>query len=338
MQEEIEEMMQKFVKTDLEKRFAVSNIASVVLSAKTGEILSMVGSRDFFDNEVNGRVNIITSLRQPGSTFKPIAYAKAIEKGLTPRTIVYDVPTQFTAFCKKDRFESTKGGCYSPVNYTGTFTGPVSLRDALAQSINVPAVKTLYIADVAAVIQQARKMGVTSLTQGQNYYGLSLVLGGAEVTPLEMAQVYSVFANEGILVPYVWKHGEQKPEKRVLERRVSQDITDMLSDDDARAPVFGRGSAMHITNPPVAVKTGTTNNARDIWIIGYSPDIIVLVWAGNSDNTPLEDDATGYYLAPLMRDVIKNSIKTIRRAGNILYPKHHPTRPRTRNTLRHNRH
>ncbi|MCY4577115.1 MAG: transglycosylase domain-containing protein [Candidatus Kaiserbacteria bacterium] len=329
MQEEIEKMMQEFVKTDLEKQFAVSNIASVVLSAKTGEILSMVGSRDFFDNAVNGRVNIITSLRQPGSTFKPIAYAKAIEKGLTPQTIVYDVPTQFTAFCDKDRFESTKSGCYAPVNYTGKFVGPVSLRDALAQSINVPAVKVLYIANVAEVIQQAKKMGITSLTQGQNHYGLSLVLGGAEVTPLEIAQAYGVFANEGMLAPYVWRYGEQKQEKRVLGRQTAQDITDMLFDDDARAPVFGRGSALHITNPPVAVKTGTTNNARDIWVIGYSPDIVVLVWAGNSDNTPLEDNAAGFYLAPLMKNIITTVAKQYGEQGtyftrNTVPPNHGP--------------
>ena len=309
MQEEIEEMMAKFVKTNLEERFGVSNIASVVLSTKTGEILSMIGSRDFFDNSVDGRVNIITSLRQPGSTFKPIAYAEAIKKGLAPQTIVYDVPTQFTRFCAKDRFESTKSGCYSPVNYTGKFVGPISLRDALAQSINVPAVKVLYIASVASVLQQARKMGITSLQQGWSHYGLSLVLGGAEVTPLEMAQAYGVFSNEGVLVPYVWKYGEKGTEKRVLERRVSQDVTDMLFDDDARVPIFGRGSALHITNPPVAVKTGTTNNARDIWVIGYSPDIVVLVWAGNSDNTPLENSATGFYLAPLLKDIIKTVSK-----------------------------
>ena len=304
MQEEIEELMDQFVATKLEKRFGVSNIASVVLSAKTGEILSMVGSRDFFDNTVDGGVNIITSLRQPGSTFKPIAYAEAIRKGLTPRTVVYDVPTQFTRFCEKDRFESTKSGCYSPVNYTGDFVGPISLRDALAQSINVSAVKVLYIAGVANVIQLAKKMGITSLTRGFGHYGLSLVLGGAEVTPLEMAQAYGVFANEGVLVPYVWRYGDRGAEKRVLERRVSQDITDMLFDDDARAPIFGRGSALHITRPPVAVKTGTTNNARDIWVIGYSPDVVVLVWAGNSDNTPLENNATGFYLAPLLKDII----------------------------------
>ena len=305
IQEEIEEMVQDFVTTDLQKQFGVTNVASVVLSAKTGEILSMVGSRDFFDDTVDGRVNIITSLRQPGSTFKPIAYAEAFRRGLTPDTVVYDVPTQFTAFCPADRFESTKGGCYSPMNYTGRFVGPISLRNALARSINVPAVKVLYIAGVANVIGLAKRMGITSLTQGRGHYGLSLVLGGAEVTPLEMAQAYGVFANEGVFVPYRWRYGEEDVAgKRVLERRVSQDITDVLSDDLARSSVFGRNSALNITNPPVAVKTGTTNNSRDIWVIGYSPDIVVLVWGGNADNTPLESGAAGFYLAPLLKNIM----------------------------------
>ena len=304
MQEEIAKMMREFVEKKLEERFEVTNIASVILAAKTGEILTMVGSKDFFDDEIDGGINIINSPRQPGSTFKPIAYAEAFKKGLRPETIVYDVPTQFTTFCEEDRFESTKSGCYAPVNYSGEFTGPISLRNALAQSINIPAVKVLYIAQVANVIQLAKKMGITSLTQSHGHYGLSLVLGGAEVTPLEMAQAYGVFANEGIFVPYVWKYGERGIERRVIEKGVAQDITDVLSDDEARAPIFGRNSALNITNPPVAVKTGTTNNARDIWVIGYSPDIVVLLWAGNSDNTPLDNKATGYYLGPLLRDVV----------------------------------
>ena len=331
LQEEIAEMMRGFVNTSLQDRFDITNVASVVLSAKTGEILSMVGSRDFFDDTVDGRVNIITSLRQPGSTFKPIAYAEAFRKGLTPDTVVYDVPTQFTVFCPEDRFESTKSGCYSPVNYTGEFVGPISLRDALAQSINVPAVKVLYIAGVGNVIGLAKRMGITSLTQGQGHYGLSLVLGGAEVTPLEMAQAYGVFANEGVFVPYRWWYSEDPVVgKRVLERGVSQDVTDVLFDDRARSGVFGRNSALHITNPPVAVKTGTTNNARDVWVIGYSPDIVVLVWGGNADNTPLENDATGFYLAPLLKDIVTTVSKKYANQGtyftrNVVPPEFGPS-------------
>ena len=191
------------------------------------------------------------------------------------------------------------------MNFTGEFTGPLSLREALAQSINIPAVKVLYIANIANVINLARKMGITSLTKNSSHYGLSLVLGGGEVSPLDLAQVYSVFANEGIYIPYTWKPTkEKKTGKRVLEKRVAQDITDILSDNEARAPVFGRNTALHITSPPVAVKTGTTNNTRDIWVVGYSPDIVVLMWAGNSDSTLLENNASGFYLAPIFREIM----------------------------------
>lgn len=309
LQEEIEEMMTEFA-PQIEKRFGATNIASVVLLAETGEILSMVGSRDFFNGEIDGRVNITTSMRQPGSTFKPIAYAEAFRKGLTPETIVYDVPTQFTNFCDKDRFESTKNGCYAPVNYTGKFKGPMSLRNALAQSINIPAVKVLYIANIVDVTNLAEKMGITSLTQSPHHYGLSLVLGGAEVAPLELAQTYGVFANEGLYIPHTWEFDKEKKQgKRVLPKNVTQDITDILSDNEARAPVFGRNSALHITSPPVAAKTGTTNNSRDIWVVGYTPDIVALIWAGNSDGTLLENNAAGAHLAPLFRDIIKTVAK-----------------------------
>lgn len=304
LQNEIEKLIETFAEK-LEKKHKARNVASVVLAVKTGEILAMVGSRDFFNTEINGSVNIITSLRQPGSTFKPIAYAKAFEKGLRPETVVYDVPTQFTVSCDEDKFENTRSGCYSPVNYTGKFTGPITLREALAQSINIPAIKTLYIAGIAEVINLAKDMGITSLTKNQHHYGLSLVLGGAEVTPLELAQAYSVFPNDGILTHYTWRMDEEEPRtKRVLSREVARDITDILSDNSARAPIFGENSPLNITVPPVAAKTGTTNNSQDIWVIGYSPDIVVLVWGGNADSTLLENNASGFSLSPLFKDIM----------------------------------
>ena len=302
LQKDIESRAKAF-SLDLEERFKAKNIASIVLSVKTGEILAMIGSRDFFNSEIDGAVNITTSLRQTGSTFKPIAYAKAFEKGFRPETIVYDVPTQFSGLCEKDFFESTSAGCYSPVNYTGNSIGPVTLRNALAQSINIPAVKVLYLANIDDVIALAKKMGITSLDKDSQHYGLSLVLGGAEVTPLEVAQAYNVFANEGSFVPYKWKLGGDVKPRRVLKKEIAKDITSILSDSDARAPVFGRNSAINITSPQVAVKTGTTNNSRDIWIVGYSQDLVVLVWAGNSDGAVLENEASGFYLAPLFRDI-----------------------------------
>ena len=305
LQKEVEKMVEEFA-PPLEKKHKAKNIATVVLKAKTGEILTMVGSRDFFNNDIDGSVNIITSPRQPGSTFKPIAYAEAFTKGLRPETVVYDVPTQFTKSCREDRYESTKDGCYSPVNYTGRFKGPISLRNALAQSINIPAVKVLYIANITDVLHLAKRMGIQSLQKNPYHYGLSLVLGGAEVAPLELAQVYALFSNEGVLIPHTWKYTEEEPSgKRIIKRTVAQDITDILSDDYARAPIFGANSALKSTNPPVAVKTGTTNNSRDIWIVGYSPDIVVLIWAGNSDGSLLENSAVGFSLAPLFQKIMK---------------------------------
>ena len=327
MQEELEEMVQEFT-PEIEKNHGAKNIAVVVLATKTGEILSMMGSKNFFDGEIDGRVNITTSLRQPGSTFKPIAYAEALRKGLTPETVVYDAQTQFTNYCEKDQFESTRSGCYSPINYTGTFKGPMSLRNALAQSINIPAVKVLYIAGVSNVIHLAEKMGITSLTENSKHYGLSLVLGGAEVMPIELAQAYGVFANEGMLIPYTWQADQnQKQGKRVLPKRVAQDITDILSDDNARAPVFGRNSALHIASPPVAVKTGTTNNARDIWVVGYSPDIVVLVWAGNSDGTILQNNASGFRLASLFSNIVKTVSKKYGKQGTYFSKNTIPANP-----------
>ena len=327
MQEEIDALMKDFA-VGMEKRFGAANIASVVLLAETGEIISMIGSRDFFNNDIDGRVNVTTSLRQPGSTFKPIAYAEAFRKGYTPETIVYDVPTQFTNSCKKERFESTKNGCYSPINYTLDFRGPMSFRNALAQSINIPAVKVLYLANIAGVINLAKKMGITSLTQSPHYYGLSLVLGGAEVTPLELAQVYNVFANEGVFVPHTWKPDEEKRgPKRVLPKRVAQNITDILSDNEARAPIFGRNSSLHIVSPPVAVKTGTTNNSRDIWVVGYSPDIVVLVWAGNSDSALLENNAAGAHLGPLFKNIMIMASRKYGKQGAYFAKNTVPTEP-----------
>ena len=286
------------------------NLAAVVLATKTGEILSMVGSQGFFNDDIDGGVNIITSLRQPGSTFKPIVYAKAFEKGLRPETIVYDVATQFTIICDKDRFESAeKDNCYSPFNYTEKFVGPITLKSALAQSINIPAVKVLYLAGAGEVISLAKDMGITSFKKQPYEYGLSMALGSVEVTPIELAQAYSVFANDGLFIPNTWKLTDTKPSaRRVIPQNVSRDITEILSDDRARAPIFGFRSPLYIENQQVAVKTGTTNNSRDAWVVGYSPDVIVLIWGGNSDGTILENNAAGFSLARPFRDIMIESL------------------------------
>lgn len=305
MHEAITELVQSFSLT-LEERFGAKNSAALVLSAKTGEILSMVGSRDFFDRTIDGSVNILLSQRQPGSTFKPIVYAEAFEKGLRAETVLYDVQTQFSESCDKDYFESTLTGCYAPVNYTGRFSGPLTIREALAQSINIPAIKTLYLAGIPETIDLAKKMGISSIQYNANHYGLSFALGSTDITPLELAQAYNVFANDGIFVPYRWNKHVSRPaiRKRIMRETTARTITSILSDDNARAPIFGRNSALVVPNASVAAKTGTTNNSRDIWVVGYSPDVVVLVWAGNSDSTVLENRASGHALSPLFRDIM----------------------------------
>ena len=326
LQKKVEEILKEFA-PGLEKKSKAKNIASVVLSTN-GDILAMVGSRDFFDADIEGRVNITTSRRQTGSTFKPIAYAKAFERGLRPETVVYDVPTQFNHTCDKDRFETTESGCYSPVNYSGEFLGPISLRNALARSINIPAIKTLYIAGVAETVTLAKQMGITTLTQNPYHYGLSLVLGGADITPLEMAQAYNVFANDGLFTPNRWYYTEKEPlRKRVLPEHITREITDILSDNEARAPTFGRNSAMNIQSPTVAVKTGTTNNIRDIWIVGYSPSAVVLVWAGNADGATLEGETSGFSLSRAFRDIMLTTSETYRQNGSYFQKNTVPPKP-----------
>ena len=179
-----------------EVNFNAENAAIVAIDPKTGEILTMVGSRDYFDKDIDGAFNITTAERQPGSTIKPFVYAEAFLKGYTPDTVLFDVPTQFSTSCAPDNL-TMEGGCYAPVNFDGIFRGPITLRNALAQSINVPSVKVLYLAGESDSIRLARDMGIESLSD-KGDYGLTLVLGGGEVTPLELTGAYGVFANDGI--------------------------------------------------------------------------------------------------------------------------------------------
>ncbi len=292
-----------------EKSFNAENGALVATDPKTGEILVLVGSRDYFDSEIDGNYNIALALRQPGSSFKPFVYATAFNKGYTPDTVVFDLQTQFSTTCTVDNFTSNDG-CYSPNNYDGKFRGPVTLRNALAQSLNIPAVKTLYLAGVAPSIKTARDLGITTLTNpGQ--YGLTLVLGGGEVKLLEMVGAYGVFADEGIKSEL---HGilrvedssgnvikEFKPEpKRVLDVEVSRNISDILSDNVARTPLYGANSLLYFPGRDVAAKTGTTNDKRDAWIIGYTPNLAVGAWAGNNDNSPM-NELSGLIITPMWR-------------------------------------
>ncbi len=293
-----------------EKTFNAENAAFVVIDPRSGQILAMIGSRDYFDNRIQGNFNVATSKRQPGSTFKPFVYAEAFIKGYTPETMLFDVRTQFASACAPDNYTS-ENGCYSPVDYDGKFRGPVSMRESLAQSINITSVKTLYLAGLEDSLTLARNMGVSSLGDASQY-GLTLVLGGGEVSPLEMTGAYGVFASGGVRnnpTPIievrdgrgsVLEKYEEKT-RRVIPQEVASLISDILSDNVARAPAFGETSALHFSDRDVAVKTGTTNDYRDAWIIGYTPSVVLGAWAGNNDNTPMEKKVAGFIVAPMWR-------------------------------------
>ena len=303
-----------------EKNFNAENAGMVAIDPKTGQILVMVGSRGYFDENIEGKFNLAVAKRQPGSAFKPFVYATAFEKGYTPETVVFDLKTQFSTTCEPNVFTS-EGGCYSPDNYDNTFRGPMTLRDALAQSVNIAAVKVLYLAGINSALDMATRLGITTLAD-KNRYGLTLVLGGGEVTLLEMVSSYGVFASEGVKHPYtgilrvedakgnVLEEYEEDSE-RVLNTEVARQISDVLSDNRARTPAFGEYSALYFPGFDVAAKTGTTNDYRDAWIIGYTPTIAVGSWAGNNDNTPMEKRVAGFIVAPMWNEFMREAINIL---------------------------
>lgn len=290
------------------------NASLVALDPRSGEILVMVGSRDYFDEEIDGNFNISLARRQPGSSFKPFAYAAALSKGYTTETVVYDVHTQFSTACDKTNLTNDEG-CYAPTNYDNKFRGPITFRNALAQSINVPAVKALYLAGLKETFDLAGRMGITTLQEYQRY-GLTLVLGGGEVSLLEMTSAYGTFAHDGYRYPHSALHViedrsgktlfEHKPQgDQALDARIAHAITDVLSDNDARAPAFGSNSFLYFEGRDVAAKTGTTNDYRDTWILGYTPTVAVGAWAGNNDNSPMEKKVAGFIVAPMWNEFLK---------------------------------
>ncbi|QQG41790.1 MAG: PBP1A family penicillin-binding protein [Candidatus Woesebacteria bacterium] len=293
----IQNLAEKIVSQEVDriKNLHVGNGAALVVNPQTGEILSMVGSKNYFDTAGDGNVNVLTRLRQPGSSIKVVNYAYALGNGFTPATIINDSPIIY----------STPGSPpYSPQNYDGKFIGNVSLRNALAQSRNIPAVKVLVSYGVPKMIEQGRKMGITSWDDPSKY-GLSLTLGGGAVKAIELVRVYGVLANYGKrmdLIPILsvkdykgrileknTPNGEQ-----VLDPRIAFSLTDILKDNPARAPEFGLNSYLVIKNhPEVAVKTGTSNDLRDNWAVGYNQNFLVLTWVGNNDNSPMSHVASG---------------------------------------------
>lgn len=300
------------------------NAALVALDAKTGDVLAMVGSRDYFDQSIDGQVNVTLEKRQPGSAFKPFAYATAFEKGYQPETPIDDHQINFGP--------DGSGRDYIPQNYDGKFHGLLTMRQALAMSLNVPAVQTLRLAGVSDTIDLATSLGITTLTDPKRY-GLSLVLGGAEVRPIDMANAFSVFGQEGYTHPtnsiakIIDRSGQEvafrEPveKKKVLDTEVARKINSILSDNAARTPIFGPRSPLAFPDGvKVAAKTGTTQNFRDAWTVGYTPSIAVAVWAGNNDNRPMAAGADGIFVAaPLWRAFMDAALERFPETGFVAY-------------------
>ncbi len=309
LQQEAEAIVAKHAETNI-TRFNANNAGLVATDPKTGDVLVMVGSRDYFSEDIDGNYNIALANRQPGSSIKPFAYATAFSKGYLPQTIVFDVRTQFSPAC--DAWStSSESPCYSPNNYNNKFVGPISLRNALAQSLNIPAVKVLYLAGMNNVLKLAADMGLTTLNDPERY-GLTMVLGGGEVKLLDMTHAYGVFANEGLranprnILRIEDPRGEivyesEVETKQVLDRNVALMISDVLSDNVARTPLWGANSLVNFPDRDVASKTGSTNNYYDAWMMGYAPNLAVGVWVGN--NIPASmNGLSGLIVTPMWRE------------------------------------
>ncbi len=280
----------------------VTSAAVVVLDAHTGEILTMVGSRDYFDTEHDGAVNVAVSPRQPGSALKPFTYALALSMGMTPATTIADIETQFL---------TADGNPYVPRNYDYGYHGLVRLREALANSYNIAAVRVLETIGVERLLNFLKLVGFTTLSETPEYYGLALTLGDSEVKLLDLASAYGVFVRGGTtLRPTSFEGEERTLDTQVLDPKVAWLITDILSDADARVAEFGRDGPLHFPYP-VAVKTGTTRNSRDNWAVGFSPDRIVAVWVGNADNTPMRGTSGVTGAGPIFHDVMEEAMKYI---------------------------
>lgn len=319
IQQEAEAIAKKYGPINKE-RFNGENNAIVAIDPKTGDILAMVGSRDYFDKEIDGNFNAALGHRQPGSTFKPFVYSVLFNKGYTADTLLFDTKIQFSPACAPDNF-TTDEICYSPGNYDDRFRGPVTIRAALAQSINIPAVEALYLAGIKNSVDLAKSLGIESLTELDDY-GLSLVLGGGSVSLLDMTSAYSVFANDGIRNPYnpvLWVEDadgnivdrNSVSPRRVLSEQTARTISNILSDNAARTPAYGANSTLYVASRDVAVKTGTSNDYKDAWILGYTPNIVIGAWVGNNDNSPMEKKVAGLIVSPLWRELMDKVLPSL---------------------------
>lgn len=281
------------------------NGAAVVINPATGEILAMVGSADFWDESIDGQVNMALSPRQPGSAIKPLTYLAAFERGWTPATLIWDVPTEFPDGANPP---------YRPRNYDGAFRGPVLVRQALGNSLNIPAVKALQFVGLDGFKEIAARVGITTLTRDD--YGLSLTLGGGEVSLLELTNAYAVLASGGVYRPPVAILRVEDSAGRLIEEHQASVgrqvvapehaflITDILADPEARQPTFGSAARFMQLDRPAAVKTGTTNDVRDVWALGYTPDLVAGVWVGNADNSAMTNLSGAVAAAPVWQAIM----------------------------------
>ncbi len=316
---ELQEFAEETVATEVAKlkNYDVGNGAALVTRPKTGEILAMVGSKDYFAEDEDGKVNIIFAKRQPGSSIKPLNYALALkDKKITPASVIADVPTCFSVVGQP---------LYCPRNYDGEFHGAVQARFALGNSYNLPAVKVLALNGLDNFVDFAKKMGISTFTDPSDY-GLSLTLGGGEVMPYDMAVAFGVFANQGIKQPLIsilkvtdWKgrvleetdlEDVELSGERVLEPEVTFLISHILHDNNARSAAFGESSFLNVRgHPEVSVKTGTTNDRRDNWTIGYTEHALVVSWVGNNDNSPMSGAVSGVSGAsPIWNKIIRETL------------------------------
>ena len=299
---------------EIGEQYGFSNAALVAINPKNGQVLAMVGSKDYFNDEIDGNVNVATRYRQPGSSFKPYVYAFALEKGYTRKTITFDVETNFNT--TDDEEED-----YIPQNYLGNFNGPVQMEDALATSLNIPAVKFLYLVGPKEAVAFAKTMGIEGLNEPDKY-GLALVLGGGEVKLLNHVGAFGVFANEGVKQEKtailriedadgeVIREFKSSDGEQVIKKETALEIVDILSDNSLRAPLFGENNLLNIPGHQVAAKTGTTNEYRDGWLLGATPSLAAGVWTGNNDNTAMKEGSSGSSTAgPIWNAFMKRALE-----------------------------
>jgi 1A family penicillin-binding protein len=303
-------------------KFGFANASLVSLDPKTGQILAMVGSKDFFDEAIDGQVNVALRPRQPGSSFKPIVYAAGFIKGYTPETILWDVLTTF----------KTDIGNYIPKNYSPKYNGPVTVRKALQGSLNIPAVEMLYLVGIDRVLDFAEQLGYTTLAD-RSRFGLSLVLGGGEVKLIEHTNAFSAFANNGMQYPVssilkvtepdgtALEEWKQPDGSQVMPKETAEQISNVLSDNASRAYIFGAKNYLTLSDRAVATKTGTTNNYKDAWTMGYTPNLVTGVWTGNSKGKEMKFGADGSVIAaPIWQAYMKRALADMPKESFIAPP------------------